>query len=184
MPQFIIYSNTDGTLGVISPAHVPSIPAGRPYVIATDPVFPSTDVSTWRIDPSQLVNAAGPATITVEVPAPTATDVIAERQRRILQGKTISTTGGPNVQLAGDDGTRSDLQALVTIAQMRLAASDTSTLKVRGKDGTIHTLTPTQVVELWVLGVAFIQSVIEASWVIEALDPIPLDYADNSRWPS
>ena len=116
-------------------------------------------------------------------PTLSAADVFAERVRRIEAGTTINVTGHGNVQLAGTFQTRADLQALATAAQLRLAAGDTTTTtRVRGTDGTIHTLTPAQILDLWSKGAAFIQGVTDASWLIEAMDPIPVDYAANSRW--
>lgn len=146
----------------------------------------SAYVGRWVATPAQMqpiLTANGWTTGAAPTFAPAPLDVIEERNRRIIAGTTINVTGHGDVQLAGDAQTRSDLQALVTIAQMRLAASDTTTLRVRGKDGTIHTMTPAQVVELWAKGVAFIQSVIDASWAIEAMTPIPSDYATRSEWP-
>lgn len=117
-------------------------------------------------------------------PAPTAAQVVAERDRRIEAGSTLSVTGYGDVQLAGDADTRADLQAQAMAAQLHIAAGNpTQSMQVRGTDGTVHTLNTTQMLELWSLGAAYIQGIFAASWTLEAMDPIPADYAADSRWP-
>lgn len=121
---------------------------------------------------------------TVAPYVPKVREVVAERERRIEAGATLTVTGYGPVQLAGDDATRADLQAQATAAQLYISSGNTTqAMQVRGSDGTVHTLTPAQMLELWSLGAAYIQGIFAASWALEAMDPIPADFAADSRWP-
>ncbi|EKF58585.1 hypothetical protein QWE_18333 [Agrobacterium albertimagni AOL15] len=52
------------------------------------------------------------------------------------------------------------------------------------RDNGDHYLTPAQVIELVNAGKAFMQVLHEAKRALKAADPIPVDYDDDSYWPS
>lgn len=117
-------------------------------------------------------------------PAPSSVDVNNERDRRINAGTAVQIAGYGSVPLQGRDKDQRNLLGLQAAAAMRLAAGDNATLtKFRDADNVDHMLTPSQIVELWSKGAAWISDTYDASWDIKALDPIPADYADDSRWP-
>ncbi|MGN7770784.1 DUF4376 domain-containing protein [Phyllobacterium sp. 22552] len=116
-----------------------------------------------------------------EPPAPEITaDIInAERQRRIESGKVIS-----GVLVTGRDNDARNLQALLSVAQIRMAGGDTETVTVfRDGNNVDHELTPPQVVNVFLQSTAFVSEVYAASWKLKVLDPIPADFADDNHWP-
>lgn len=107
-------------------------------------------------------------------------DVNAERDRRIVAGKTIN-----GVAVTGRDEDARNLTNLALAAQLRIASGDTTTLTTfRDGNNTDHDLTPTEMLALWQGSAAYVSALYAASWVIKALDPIPADYADDARWPA
>jgi hypothetical protein len=108
-----------------------------------------------------------------------------ERERRIVAGKTIDVPGYGQIPLQGRDQDMINLQALAFAASMRIAAGDTTTLTpFRDASNVGHMLTPPQVLAMWSLGSTWISAVYQASWALKALDPIPVDYTNNSHWPA
>lgn len=107
-----------------------------------------------------------------------------ERDRRIAAGTTVTVTGYGDIPLQGGERDQTNLLGLVAAAQVRLAGGDSTTLtRFRDAQNVDHMLTPTQIIEMWSKGAAWISANYEASWAIKALDPIPADYADDERWP-
>lgn len=146
------------------------------YVVP-QPAYP---LSQWVCDPvAKTVSDGGPA-------APTSLDVNAERDRRVLVGREFTPAGySQPIAVAGDPITQTNLLALATAAQARLAAGDTTTLtKYRDENNNIHDLTPFQVFDLWSQGAAYVSDVYQASWEIKD-DPagISADFASDPRWP-
>lgn len=118
-------------------------------------------------------------------PVPTGGDVNAERARRILAGATIAVTGAGNIPLTGGEDDKSNLSNQAMAAKARIDAGDVATTTVwRDRNNVNHDLTPPQVWELWSKAAGYVSDLYGASWAIKALDPIPADYADDSRWPS
>ncbi|MFN7125299.1 MAG: hypothetical protein ACK4M8_05410 [Allorhizobium sp.] len=117
--------------------------------------------------------------------APSSDDVNSERDRRIDAGTTVTVEGYGPIPLQGREKDQRNMLGLQAAASMRLAAGDNITLtKFRDAENVDHMLTPSQIVELWSKGAAWISDTYEASWDIKALDPIPADYATNeSYWP-
>lgn len=117
-------------------------------------------------------------------PAPTSSDVNAERDRRVAAGIAVTIDGYGPVPLQGRDQDQTNLLGLVTAANLRIASGDTATLtKFRDAENVDHMLTPPQIIEMWLKGSAWISAVYDASWTLKAMDPIPADYANDSRWP-
>lgn len=111
-------------------------------------------------------------------------EVNAERDRRIEAGTAVSVAGYGPIPLQGREKDQRNLLGLQAAAAMRLAAGDDATLtKFRDAVNVDHMLTPSQIVELWSKGAAWISDTYEASWDIKALDPIPQNYTDDQFWP-
>jgi len=105
-------------------------------------------------------------------------DVNAERQRRIAAGTVIN-----GVYVTGRDEDARNLQALVTTAQLRLSAGDTTTTTIfRDGNNIDHALTPSQIVELFVGSTSYVSSMYQASWTLKATNPLPQDYANDEYW--
>jgi hypothetical protein len=118
------------------------------------------------------------------VPVITSEMVTVERERRIVAGRTLDV-GGMSIAVAGDPITVRSLQALGLAASLRVGSGDTTTITdYRDETNTVHQLTPPQVLALWSAATAYAEACFEASWTIKALDPIPVDYDDDSRWPA
>jgi hypothetical protein len=116
---------------------------------------------------------------TPPVPPATADDVNAERQSRIVVGRVIN-----GVRVTGRDTDARNLMSLALIAQMRIAAGDTTTpTTFRDGDNVDHALTPPQILTMWQESAAFVSAIYQASWDIKAMDPIPADYAADHYWP-
>lgn len=116
----------------------------------------------------------------------TTSDVNAERDRRLLEGSVFTPTGHDrSVAVGGDDTTAKNLQGLAFAAQLRLAQGDTTHVtKYRDENNEYHNLVPGQVLDLWSQGVAWIEAVLNASWVIKETEGgIPADFKDDTHWP-
>lgn len=116
---------------------------------------------------------------------PTAAMVNIERDRRVLAGTTLSVTGyGTPIDLQGGDRDQMVLLALAALAEKKIALGDLSTIQFRDRENVNHDLTPAQIIELWLLGTAWVQQVYAAAWTLKD-DPggIPADYDANGNWP-
>ncbi len=118
-------------------------------------------------------------------PPPTSADVNVERARREQAGCTVIDPVAGQIPLDGNERSMRNLQGLAFAASLRLGQGDTTTVTVfRDAQNNNHSLVPAQVVSLWSQGAAYISALYAASWAIKSLDPIPADYADDSRWPA
>lgn len=116
-----------------------------------------------------------------ETPTPTEADVEAERDRRLLLGKAFSITGYANtIRVSATDTEIKDLLFQFNWASV----NPSSNLQWRDKDKVIHTLTGTQFLALYSAAATYAGTIKATTWTIAALDPIPADYADDSRWPT
>lgn len=105
-------------------------------------------------------------------------DVNAERDRRIIAGKTIN-----GVAVTGREEDARNLTNLALAAQLRLASADTTTTTTfRDGNNVDHDLTPSEMLALWQGSAAYVSDLYAASWVIKALDPIPADFDADSYW--
>lgn len=129
------------------------------------------------IDLSQLITAEDKA---AEARAAAHAAINAERTRRVVAGKVID-----GVSVTGRDEDARNLTNLALAAQMRIAAGDTATLTVyRDGDNVDHALTPPQMLALWQQSAAYVEALYAASWAIKAMEPLPVDVADDGLWPS
>ena len=122
----------------------------------------------------------------VETPRPITTDqVTAHAEHLIERGVVVNLTGITEpVYVQGRDKDTRNVQGLVTGAQLRLGAGDTTTLTdFRDGNNVTHQMTPMQVIEMWQKSAGYITAVYQASWAIKADDPIGDDFRDDERWP-
>jgi len=121
-------------------------------------------------------------------PAPTGADVRNERQRRVLLGLThrskiwqidlesrnliAGAVQGASLFIGGG-GSGTDLRWRSADKDATWTAFDNSAL----------TFTPNEMIAFGLAVLAHIGALHDASRTIQALDPIPADYAANARWP-
>ena len=117
------------------------------------------------------------------VPASSA-DVNAEHDRRALAGRVFTVEGYGDIALEGSDRAQTVLLALKDSARDLIDVGISSPLlRFTDRDNVTHTLTPRWTVELVNAGKAYMQALHDAKIALKAMDPIPADYADDSRWP-
>lgn len=112
----------------------------------------------------------------------TAKDVNAERDRRITLQKTV-IVGDRTFPVDIAAGGRENLGDLGAAALAKLLLGDTSTFSFRDAANTDHDLTPTETAQMGLQLTAQISAIHVAARAIKAMDPIPQDYRDDTRWP-
>lgn len=122
-------------------------------------------------------------------PPPDTTAVNAERDRRIAFGHTFAVTGYGDIPLQGRLQDQINLQARLIAAQGYKAADVTApVLILRDAENVNHTLTPDQMIELVMAGMAWIEETMMVSWAMkDGTTPfeagIPADFTDDAYWP-
>jgi len=108
-----------------------------------------------------------------------------ERERRIAAGATVTVTGAGDIPVQGRDVDVRNLQGLGLAALARVSAGDTATITTFRDAGNVdHDLTPPQVLELVQRAAGVVEAIIQASWAIKAMDPLPDDVTDDGLWPA
>ncbi|MEN9062830.1 hypothetical protein [Ponticoccus litoralis] len=107
----------------------------------------------------------------------------AERERRLAEGATFLLTFG-SIPMQGRPQDQATITALLQIANMRAAANDTSPLTFRDAANVIHSLSPAEMIEMATAGIAWVESVMAASWAMVDSGDIPADYTADTRWPA
>jgi hypothetical protein len=111
--------------------------------------------------------------------------VNAERERRIAVGATVTVTGAGSIPVQGRDVDVRNLQGLGLAALARVSAGDTATITTfRDAHNVDHDLTPSQVLELVQRAAGVAEAIIQASWTIKAMDPLPEDVTADELWPA
>lgn len=155
-------------VGLYRPLPAGAVPEGRKHVRTelefTDGVL-------------RYVHVTEPLLVTKE-------QIHAERDRRIEGGLTVATSLGTVVAIQSDSVSRENLASLKDVAETMIAMGITDKITYRDLNNVEHELEPTEVRELWLLGVTYIQAIYKVSWALKRLDPIPHDFADDSYWPS
>ncbi|WP_457299179.1 DUF4376 domain-containing protein [Phyllobacterium sp. P5_D12] len=142
------------------------------WMHVTDGLFVGREAQTVE---SLVAEANAPFVLAISSEA-----VNVERRRRIEAGKIID-----GMKITGREEDARNLQALFSVAQLRMASGDTSTTTLfRDGDNADHDLTSAQIINLFLQSSAFVSDVYAASWALKALDPIPADFADDTNWPS
>lgn len=120
---------------------------------------------------------------TETLPLPNGYDVNNERDKRILRGKVFTVTGYGEVNLEGRQQDIANLSSLGTFALGAIGSGQgAATTKFRDKDNVVHTLTWSQVFELYTKASAYISAVYTASWNLKD-SGIPADYTEDTYWP-
>lgn len=134
----------------------------------------------WIDGVRQIVEVEDPP-----IQPPSSEDVNRERNHRVNSGSTFNVIGYGPIRISGDDTTVRNLQGLAFGAQLRLAQGDDDTRTAfRDEDNVIHQLRPSQVINLWSQGAAFVSAVFAAAWAIKDNPAgIPADYMDDTYWP-
>lgn len=124
-------------------------------------------------------------------PVPTSELVNQERDHRVLNGKHFYLTGYTDeggdpiaIHVGGDPVTRENLGQQKDVAELQKAAGVVDpVLKWRDEANIIHLLTPDQMIELWLQGVAYVSAIYEAAWTLKDGGDIPEDFAEDYHWP-
>ncbi|MCG7628982.1 DUF4376 domain-containing protein [Epibacterium sp. MM17-32] len=120
----------------------------------------------------------------VHTPSPVhPSEVNAERDRRTLEGASFEITNYGSIRIQGDETTQKFLEARGTAAKLSLLAGEDLEFVWRDADNNIHTLTATQMVELYQKGAGFVEAVRIASWQLKDRELIPEDFEDDKYWP-
>jgi hypothetical protein len=117
-------------------------------------------------------------------PMPTATEVIAERARRFELGfdydfgdaRGVHHIGTTPEDLAGWDEVTTLSNALINLS------NGSATIDIVTNTGPA-TVTATEWQSILIAAGTFRQPIWAASFVLQATDPIPVDFADDSYWP-
>ena len=105
--------------------------------------------------------------------------VNAERARRILAGKVIN-----GMLVTGSQADQMNLTNLGAYAKLLVDQSSVATITFRDGNNINHDLTPAQMLQVWEAGVSYISAVYKASWDLKDMGTIPIDYTNDSYWPS
>ncbi|MGN6142415.1 MAG: DUF4376 domain-containing protein [Mesorhizobium sp.] len=133
------------------------------------------------IDWSKMVTAEAKATAADDAKRAA---VNVERERRIAAGATVTVTGAGEIPVQGREADVRNLQGLGLMALARVSAGDTATVTTfRDALNVDHDLTPPQVLELVQQAAAAAEAIIQASWAIKAIDPLPADVKADELWP-
>jgi hypothetical protein len=100
-----------------------------------------------------------------------------ERTRRIAAGTTIN-----GIPVQGREQDMTNLTGLFNVASLRQQSGDATPIQFRDRDNVLHDLTPTQMIDLYVGAIAWVESVYQASWLLKEGE-VPRDYADDGYWP-
>jgi len=111
-------------------------------------------------------------------------DVNRERERRIAAGAPVALSTGKTFTVQTREGRDfRNVQALVTLAQIRAANGVDDTVTFRDADNVDRTLTPGEVVEMGLQVTAHVDAHYKAAWRLKDRDPIPKDFDADEHWP-
>jgi hypothetical protein len=150
---------------------------GRPFGWITAETPPPDGLAQWNGNGWTVLDQRPPP------PAPTASDVITERQRRLAAGFTYDFTDARGVHTIGT--TEADMNGWDEVSK---AAS--ALVALGSPDQAISIVTDTGPCDVtaieWqsvlVSAMQFRQPIFAASFVLQSSDPIPQDYTDDVNW--
>ena len=109
--------------------------------------------------------------------------VNAERARRIVAGTEIAIDGYGPIPVQGRPEDMTNLTGLYNIATEKRRTMDTTASMVfRDRDNVVHSLTPQNMIDLYVAAIAWVEAIYQASWALKE-GAVPRDYADDRHWP-
>lgn len=113
----------------------------------------------------------------------TASDVIAERDRRINEGTTINVPGIGDIPVSGSVAVQIDMMAQSQRASILQAEGDTETkILFNDREDVVHQLSADQFQQLFKAGVEWVESVKAKAWALIKMNPTPNDFRDNKYW--
>lgn len=117
-------------------------------------------------------------------PVPSVDDVTRERNRRLAAGFTFDFGDARGVHTFAT--TESDMRGWDEVTKGAQAAialgAPGSQIDLVTETGPV-TVSALEWQQILVAATAHRQPIWQASFLLQAMDPIPLDFADNSRWP-
>lgn len=119
------------------------------------------------------------------IPAPTADDVIAERERRLALGFDFDFGDARGIHHIGTtpDDMRKWMDEVTPFAQAYLNADQPAgEIEITTNTGKV-VITAAEWQLILLAAGAYRQPIYSASFDLQAMDPIPADFADHSRWP-
>jgi hypothetical protein len=135
----------------------------------------------WTPDPDKIITAEMKA---ADALTHKRAAINAERERRIAAGTTVTVTGAGDIPVQGREVDVRNLQGLGLAALARVSTGDTATITTfRDANNVDHELTPPQVLELVQRAAGVVEAIIQASWAIKAMDPLPEDITADELWP-
>jgi hypothetical protein len=134
---------------------------------------------------AEIAAMSSPATIAAQAAEAKRAAVNTERECRIAAGATVTVTGAGAIPVQGREQDVRNLQGLGLMALARVSAGDTTTVTTfRDAANVDHDLTPPQILDLVQRAAAAAEAIIQASWVIKAMDPLPDDVTADALWPA
>lgn len=135
----------------------------------------------WTPDASVIITAEQRA---AEAQAALASQIDAERERRIAAGVTVTLSDGILIPLQGRPEDQINMLALKDTARDLLAAGVSAPiLPFRDAENVVHQLTPAQMIEATDKGKQHVSAVYQAAWALKEMEPIPTDFAEDVNWP-
>lgn len=116
-------------------------------------------------------------------PAPTKSDVEAERDRRLARGFSYDFGDDRGVHRFGT--TPNDMggwDEVNKVADVRRRAGSTDPITISTETGVVE-ITPAEWDSILLASAAMRQPIWRASFTLAAMNPIPEDYAADTRWP-
>jgi hypothetical protein len=174
------WANAEGTQIDID-VFFPHLGLTVPYTAAqSDPGYPHSEEIFERAAAGEF----GPITPYVP-PAPTAVDIIAERDRRLALGfdydfgdaRGVHRIGTTPADMTGWDEVTKGAQAALSLGQPTFA------IQLVTDTGPV-TVTALEWQAVLAAATAHRQPIWAASFALQAMNPIPADYADDARWPA
>jgi len=116
-------------------------------------------------------------------PPAIADDVIAERSRRLALGFDYDFGDARGVHRIGTTpGDMAGWGEVTDIAQSRVARGSTTPIGIVTDTGPVE-VTPLEWMDVLEAAAAFRQPIWQASFVLQQMEPIPADCADDGYWP-
>ncbi len=165
-----------GVLDLVIDAEIDGV--RREYPFTLDPA----DVHGLAPLALQFIQS-NPVTVDAYVgPQITGSAIDVERERRIALPLKVAVPSGSIFQINMDTESQRNIQGLSTVGIYLSGASPGQTTKFRDYDNAFHDLLPGDLVAMGLQVAQRIQAVYAKAWALKALNPIPEDYADDSRW--
>lgn len=119
----------------------------------------------------------------VDAPYPTADDVVAERSRRLSAGFDFDFGDERGVHHIGTtEQDQAGWTEVTQIALVRSATGSTAPISIITDSGPVE-VSPLEWLSVLEAAAAFRQPIWQASFLLQAMSPIPRDFADGAYWP-